>query len=140
MEIILESEFDIERGMREFVNKIGNAKVFAIYAGMGVGKTTCIKEICKQLGVVDEVTSPTFAIINEYKTERDDFIYHFDLYRLETIEEAHNIGVEEYLYSGRICFIEWPELIESILPESTVRVDIQELSDGKRKISLHEQN
>jgi|SRR5690554_1621483 len=138
MEIIIESEFDIERGMREFVAQIGDTKVFALYAGMGVGKTTCIKEICKQLGVVDEVTSPTFAIINEYKTEKDDFIYHFDLYRLETMEEAHNIGVEEYLYSGRICFIEWPELIESILPESTVRVDIQELSDGKRKISLHE--
>jgi len=111
-------------------------RFFAFYGKMGVGKTTLIKELCRQLGVVDNVCSPTFAIVNEYKIERDrgganDFmagepVYHFDFYRLKELAEAYDIGYEEYFYSGCHCFTEWTEKIEPLLPERHVRVDIEE--------------
>lgn len=111
-------------------------RFFAFYGKMGVGKTTLIKELCRQLGVEDNVCSPTFAIVNEYKIERDrgganDFmagepVYHFDFYRLKALAEAYDIGYEEYFYSGCYCFTEWTEKIEPLLPERYVRVDIEE--------------
>ncbi|MFO7868533.1 MAG: tRNA (adenosine(37)-N6)-threonylcarbamoyltransferase complex ATPase subunit type 1 TsaE [Bacteroidales bacterium] len=134
MEILIQSELEIKSGIKEFVKHIPRGTICAIYGNMGVGKTTCIKEMCRQLGVIDEVTSPTFAIINEYNTYTNEVIFHFDLYRLESIEEAYNVGIEEYLYSGNTCFIEWPELIESILPPTTMKVSIEEINGGARKI------
>ena len=107
-------------------------KIFAFYGKMGSGKTTFIKEFCKQLGVEEVITSPTFALINEYTGKEDIKIFHFDFYRIETIEEAYDFGYEEYFYSGEYCFIEWPELIESLLPSSFIKVTIEEEENGNR--------
>ena len=101
-----------------------SSRVFAFYGNMGTGKTTFIKAICHELGVTDIVQSPTFSIINEYKTKTGEPIYHFDFYRIKSIAEVFDIGYEDYLYSGNYCFMEWPELIEPLLPEDTVRVRI----------------
>lgn len=107
-------------------------RIFAFYGKMGSGKTTFIKEICKQLGVKEVITSPTFALINEYRGESDIKIYHFDFYRIETIEEAYDFGYEEYFYSGEYCLIEWPELIENLLPETYIKITINEEENGYR--------
>ena len=106
---------------------------------MGAGKTTFIKAICEELGVNDVITSPTFAIINEYRTSPkgrlvEATIYHFDFYRIKKLEEVYDMGYEDYFYSGALCFIEWPELIEELLPEDTVKVCITENGDGTRSI------
>lgn len=101
------------------------AEVFAFYGAMGAGKTTLIKDLCHRMGVTDEVNSPTFAIVNEYVTETDESVYHFDFYRIKKLEEAYDIGYENYFYSGNLCLIEWPDLIEPLLPERFVRVDIR---------------
>ena len=101
-----------------------NSRVFALYGRMGAGKTTMIKELCRCLGVTDEVQSPTFSIINEYKTKENASVFHFDFYRIKKIEEVFDIGYEDYIYSGSYCFIEWPELAEDLLPEGTVRMEI----------------
>jgi tRNA threonylcarbamoyladenosine biosynthesis protein TsaE len=103
---------------------------------MGVGKTTFIKALCHELGSRDYVTSPTFALINEYKTARGNVIYHFDFYRIKKIEEAFDLGYEDYIYSGNYCFIEWPEMIESLLPEGIVEVRIKEDPNGTRQIEV----
>jgi len=100
------------------------ARVFAFYGGMGAGKTTFIKALCAVLGVADIVQSPTFSIVNEYKTTAGDSIYHFDFYRIKKTGEVFDIGYEDYLYSGSYCFMEWPELIESLLPDDAVKVRI----------------
>jgi tRNA threonylcarbamoyladenosine biosynthesis protein TsaE len=105
------------------------ARVFALYGSMGAGKTTFIKALCRELGVADIVQSPTFSIINEYKTGERDTIYHFDFYRIQNISEVYDIGYEDYLYSGRYCFLEWPELIEPLLPSGTVRIRISGIND-----------
>ena len=112
------------------------SEIWLFLGEMGAGKTTLIKAICKQLGVIDEVQSPTFSIVNEYLTDQDKTVYHFDFYRIERIEEVLNIGIEEYFESGNICLIEWPENIESILPEVFVRTDIQENKDRTRSFKL----
>lgn len=101
------------------------ADVIAFYGSMGAGKTTLIKDLCHRMGVTDEVNSPTFAIVNEYVTEAGDSVYHFDFYRIKKLEEAYDIGYENYFYSGNLCLIEWPELIEPLLPERYLRVDIR---------------
>ncbi|MCX6281743.1 MAG: tRNA (adenosine(37)-N6)-threonylcarbamoyltransferase complex ATPase subunit type 1 TsaE [Bacteroidetes bacterium] len=101
-----------------------DSRVFALYGKMGAGKTTLIKEFCHRLGVTDEVQSPTFSIINEYRNPGKESVYHFDFYRINKIEEVFDIGYEEYVYSGSFCFIEWPELAEDLLPEGTVRLEI----------------
>ena len=101
------------------------ADVVAFYGPMGAGKTTLIKDLCHRMGVTDEVNSPTFAIVNEYVTEEGDSVYHFDFYRIKKLEEAYDIGYENYFYSGNLCLIEWPELIEPLLPERYLRVDIR---------------
>ncbi|MCX6286322.1 MAG: tRNA (adenosine(37)-N6)-threonylcarbamoyltransferase complex ATPase subunit type 1 TsaE [Bacteroidetes bacterium] len=108
------------------------SRVFALYGRMGAGKTTLIKELCHQLTVTDEVQSPTFSIINEYKTSGKESVYHFDFYRINKIEEVFDIGYEDYVYSGSYCFIEWPELAEDLLPEGTVRLEIS--GENKRVI------
>lgn len=126
----------IQSVAKEFLEKTKGYTVFAFYGNMGVGKTTFIKAICEQLQVIDTVTSPTFAIINEYNTKNNSFVYHFDLYRLKDIQELQNIGAEDYFYSGNICLIEWPEIAEHILPETFLSVRISEDLDGTRKIEF----
>ena len=109
---------------RQLLDAFPDSRVFALYGRMGAGKTTLIRELCRTLGVTGEVQSPTFSIINEYKTLSDDSVFHFDLYRINKIEELFDIGYEEYIYSGSYCFIEWPELAGYLLPEGTVRLEI----------------
>lgn len=108
--------------------------VFAFYGAMGAGKTTFIRAVCEELGVRETVTSPTFAIINEYRGREGESIYHFDFYRINKLEEAFDFGYEDYFYSGNLCFIEWPELVEPLLPENTVKVYIAENDKGARII------
>jgi tRNA threonylcarbamoyladenosine biosynthesis protein TsaE len=110
-------------------------RVFAFYGKMGAGKTTFIQSVCRALGSGDTVTSPTFALINEYNTPNAGSIFHFDFYRIKNLEEVFDLGYEDYLYSGSYCLIEWPELIEALLPENIVRVTIEADNDGIRTIS-----
>ena len=120
---------------REFVEAMGDYTVFAFYGKMGAGKTTFIKAVCEELGVTDVINSPTFAIVNEYRSETaGELIYHFDFYRIKKIEEVYDMGYEDYFYSGALCFIEWPELIEDLLPGNTVNVYIEEAEDGTRSV------
>ena len=133
MEIKISNLDNIKEAASAFIQQIGDHKVFAFYGSMGAGKTTFVKAICEELGVEDVITSPTFAIINEYHAH-DDVIYHFDFYRIKRVEEVYDIGFDEYIYSGNLCLMEWPELIEQLLPEETVRVDIMENPDGTRVI------
>ena len=102
------------------------ADIIAFYGAMGAGKTTLIKNLCHKMGVTDEVNSPTFAIVNEYITEEGESVYHFDFYRIKKLEEAYDIGYENYFDSGNLCLIEWPEMIEPLLPEKYIRVEIQQ--------------
>ena len=134
MEIRIENLDNIRAAAHEFIENMGNAHVFAFYGKMGAGKTTFVKAICEELGVEDVITSPTFAIINEY--EGDETIYHFDFYRIKKLEEVYDMGYEDYFYSGALCFIEWPELIEEILPDDAVRVSIIEQQDGSRLVKF----
>lgn len=134
-EILIPSLDRISEAASEFVAQIGNRRVFAFYGGMGVGKTTFIKAVCEQLGVEDAVTSPTFAIVNEYDSNMGP-VYHFDFYRIKNLAEVMDLGFEDYAYSGNLCLMEWPELIEEILPEDTVVVHIAEIENGMRKITI----
>jgi len=152
MEIRIKDLDTIREAAREFVSQMGDHRVFAFYGKMGAGKTTFIKAICEELGVEDVITSPTFAIVNEYETPSNSplggahdpspkqgrtggVLYHFDFYRIHRLEEVYDMGYEEYFYSGSPCFIEWPELIEPLLPPDAVRVNIEELPDGTRQIT-----
>ncbi len=126
----------INETARQFIDKIGNGTVFAFNGEMGAGKTTFIKAICEELGVTETVNSPTFAIVNEYEAANGLIVYHFDCYRIENIEQAVEIGVEEYLYSGKLCFIEWAENIASLLPDTVVNVEIKELENGERDVMM----
>lgn len=136
MQIIISDIKQIDQAAKEFIANIGENKVFAFYGKMGAGKTTFIKAVCEELDVEDVITSPTFAIINEYESKTVGNIYHFDFYRIKKIEEVYDMGYEDYFYSGNLCFIEWPELIENLLPENTVKVSITETPDGKRIIEF----
>ena len=136
----------IAEAAKLFVENIGESRVFAFYGHMGVGKTTFIKAICEQLGVKDVITSPTFAIVNEYEIEErgerreesyGESIYHFDFYRIKKLDEVYDMGYEDYFYSGALCFIEWPELIEELLPADAVKVSISEQEDGSRVIEVN---
>ena len=136
MEIEIKSTEQLADAARTFISNIGERRIFAFYGKMGAGKTTFIKAICTELGVEDVITSPTFAIVNEYEIAPKassslsnnlpavptQSVYHFDFYRIKRLEEVYDMGYEEYFYSGALCFIEWPELIEQLLPEDTVRV------------------
>ncbi|MDR3217855.1 MAG: tRNA (adenosine(37)-N6)-threonylcarbamoyltransferase complex ATPase subunit type 1 TsaE [Dysgonamonadaceae bacterium] len=127
----------IRDAAEEFIRQMDRRTVFAFYGKMGVGKTTFIKAVCEALGVSDVINSPTFAIVNEYRSETtEDLIYHFDFYRINSIEEALNIGTEDYFESGALCFIEWPEKVEALLPDHTVFVEITEQEDGVRQLSF----
>nr|MBP7472208.1 tRNA (adenosine(37)-N6)-threonylcarbamoyltransferase complex ATPase subunit type 1 TsaE [Prevotella sp.] len=136
MEIRINSLETIRNAAKEFIGAMGQSKVFAFYGKMGAGKTTFIKAVCEELGVNDVITSPTFAIVNEYTAGNDKPIYHFDFYRIKKIDEVYDMGYEDYFYSGNLCLLEWPELINDILPEDAIKVTIKELEDGSRLISF----
>ena len=121
---------------REFIGQMQGARIFAFYGKMGSGKTTLIKSICEELGVEDSINSPTFAIVNEYEDREHRTIFHFDFYRIKSLEEVYNMGYEEYVYSDAICFMEWPELIEELLPEETTKVYIEENGQGEREVRI----
>jgi tRNA threonylcarbamoyladenosine biosynthesis protein TsaE len=137
MELKINSLDSINEVAEQFLAELGDHKVVALYGKMGVGKTTFVKAVCNVKGIEDIATSPSFAIVNEYHGG-DEVIYHFDFYRINSIEEAYDFGYEEYFYSGKICFIEWPELIEQLLPEDVLRLEFIENNDGSRSIKLIE--
>ena len=136
MKIEIKDIEHIEEAAREFVAQIGDHRVIAFYGKMGAGKTTFIKAVCEVLGVDDVITSPTFAIVNEYSTGEGSPIFHFDFYRIKKLEEVYDMGYEDYFYSGALCFIEWPELIEDIMPDDAVRVSITEQDDKTRMVTF----
>ena len=137
MTLEIESLKTIHKTAQQFIDQIGDRTVFAFNGKMGAGKTTFIKSICETMGVKETVNSPTFSIVNEYETADGRIIYHFDCYRINKIQEALDLGAEEYLYSGNLCFIEWSENIAPILPDSLVNVDIEEVENGRRQIVIH---
>lgn len=137
MDIKIESLDHIHEAAQQFIDNMGKGNVFAFYGKMGAGKTTFIKAICECLQVDDVITSPTFSIVNEYYSNKlDDSIYHFDFYRIKKVEEVFDMGYEDYFYSGRLCVLEWPELIEGLLPKDAVKVHIMEQEDGSRFITF----
>ncbi len=136
MNLKIKSLKTINETARQFIEQIGNETVFAFNGTMGAGKTTFIKAICEELGVTETVNSPTFSIVNEYEAADGRIIYHFDCYRINKMEEALEIGVEEYLYSDNLCFIEWSENIASLLPDSVVNVEITEVENGERDVVI----
>lgn len=134
-EVVIKNIEDLERAAQEFLNKIGDSTLVAFFAPMGAGKTTFTTALCKALGVTDPVGSPTFAIVNEYMRGNGDPMYHFDFYRINKVSEAIEIGLYDYLDSGYLCIMEWPENIEELLPEETLRVNITINPDQSRTLS-----
>ena len=135
MEIRINSLDELHEAARQMVQAMGEHTVFAFYGKMGAGKTTLIKALCDVLGVSDMVNSPTFSLVNEYRSDTTgELIYHFDFYRIKKIEEVYDMGYEDYFYSGCRCFLEWPELIEELLPEDACKVTIEETEDGARVV------
>ena len=135
MELLINSLSELDATAASILSFEPNNRVFLFYGDMGAGKTTLIKSLCKALGVTDNISSPTFAIVNEYRAVNNT-IYHFDFYRLKTEIEAMDMGFEEYLYSGNYCFIEWPEKIPELLPENYISINIQVVADGARYITV----
>ncbi|GHU62870.1 tRNA (adenosine(37)-N6)-threonylcarbamoyltransferase complex ATPase subunit type 1 TsaE [Bacteroidia bacterium] len=134
--IVIKNLEALEDAAQEFIRLISNRTVFAFNGQMGAGKTTFIKSVCTALGVSDVINSPTFSIINEYRSDTSGaLIYHFDFYRINTVQEAGNIGAEDYFASGALCFIEWPEKVKDLLPEDIVFVEIVEQDDGSRLLT-----
>ena len=137
MEIRIDNLDGIREAARQFAANMNGATVFAFYGKMGAGKTTFIKAVCEELGISDVITSPTFAIVNEYRSDTTgEIVYHFDFYRIKKLDEVYDMGYEDYFYSGAVCFIEWPELVEELLPADAVRVTIAEGEDGSRTVSF----
>ena len=133
--IHLQDISQLKAAAKSFLDHFETPGIFAFYGEMGAGKTTFIKALCEILEVDDVVTSPTFALINEYRTRDDDVIFHFDFYRIKSIQEVYDFGYEEYFSKNSTIFIEWPELIEDLLPDRTVKIDIRVESDGSRMIA-----
>lgn len=134
--LTIESIESIDKVAKEFIEIMGDKKVYAFNGKMGAGKTTFIKAICECMGVQETINSPTFSIVNEYEAKNGDIIYHFDCYRINKIQEALDFGADEYLNSGNICFIEWAENIAPLLPDSITNVNIEEITNGTRKIEI----
>ncbi len=136
MEIIIKDTRPINAAARELLKNTGGRKIIAFYGSMGAGKTTIIKAVCENLGAIDYATSPTFTLVNEYKTESGNSLFHFDFYRIKKTEEVFDFGIEEYFTGESYCFLEWPELIEDILPEETLRIHIEVKDDGQRILHI----
>jgi len=136
--INISSLADLPRAAREFVETMDDSTVFAFYGDMGAGKTTFINALCKELGVTEDVAnSPSFSIVNEYRSDTTaELIYHFDLYRLDNLDEALDLGIEDYFDSGALCLLEWPERIEDLLPDDTVRIKLFVNDDDSRTLQL----
>lgn len=135
-EIVIQNLADLDRAAGEFLRQTGQNRIIAFFAPMGCGKTTFTTAICRRLGVPeDEISSPTFAIVNEYRGSGNEPIFHFDFYRIDKIEEAFDIGFYDYVDSGSLCLMEWPENIEEILPEETLRVYISVQPDQSRIVT-----
>ena len=134
MKIRITSLDNIREAAKAFLAGMGTSKVVAFYGKMGAGKTTFIKAICEELGVEDVITSPTFALVNEYTAGNGAPVYHFDFYRIKRLDEVYDMGYEDYFYGDNLCLLEWPELIEDILPDDAMRVSITEQEDGSRVI------
>lgn len=120
----------------EFLEAVGDNRLIAFYGNLGAGKTTFIKELCSRLGVEDNVCSPTFTIVNEYRAADGDSVFHFDFYRIDSLREAEDLGLEEYFYSGCFCFMEWPEKVAELLPEEVVEVRIEPVDEVTRRILI----
>lgn len=129
------NESELDSVAKALCDAFGSIKVWCFDAEMGTGKTTLIKRICKYLGVEDEMSSPTFSIVNEYHTTKGNEIYHFDLYRLKDIDEAYDIGIEDYLFSGNLCLLEWPDIIEPLLPDQYLKISINLVGDNNRSLT-----
>ncbi len=136
VQLIIDQLASLDKTARKFLELNSGKKIFAFYGDMGAGKTTFIKALCANLKSLDVVTSPTFTLVNEYLTEGGDYLYHFDFYRINKLEEAYDFGFEEYLDSGKYCFIEWPEKIESLLPDSVSPVKIVVNDDSSRTLNF----
>ncbi|MBK9392231.1 MAG: tRNA (adenosine(37)-N6)-threonylcarbamoyltransferase complex ATPase subunit type 1 TsaE [Bacteroidetes bacterium] len=136
MNIIIRDKRHLHSAAKELINNTGENKILAFYGAMGAGKTTIIKAICEVLGAIDIVTSPTFTLVNEYKTSSGESLFHFDFYRIKKTEEVFDFGIEEYFSSNSYCFLEWPELVEEILPPETVRIRIEVTEDEQRILHL----
>ncbi len=137
MEIVIDGTGNLKKAVTQLIKYAGDCKKWTFIGEIGAGKTTFIQSICKELGVKEKVTSPTFSLINEYTYEKNGvtgLIYHIDLYRLNDLDEAINIGIEDYLYDENYCFIEWPQLISPILPEKVVEINLQIIENSKRKM------
>jgi len=135
MELLINTLDELDATAASILSFSPHIRVFLFYGDMGAGKTTLIKSLCRSLGVTDNISSPTFAIVNEYRAASNT-IYHFDFYRLKTETEAMDMGFEEYLYSGNYCFIEWPEKVPELLPETYISINIQVVADGARYITV----
>lgn len=136
MIITVDKLADLDAAAKKVIEAIGNRKVVALYGQMGAGKTTLIKHICKALGVQDVVNSPSFSLVNEYQRSNGEPIYHFDFYRINKIEEAFDFGYEEYFFSNNLCLIEWPEVIEDLIPDDAVKLVIRVIDEGRREIQI----
>lgn len=136
MEILIKDRKHIHSAVRKLLDESYGRKIIAFYGAMGAGKTTIIKALCEALGATDIATSPTFTLVNEYKTGSGESLYHFDFYRIRKTEEVFDFGIEEYFDSGSYCFMEWPELIEDILPEETLKIHIEVTDDEQRILHL----
>lgn len=134
--IIINEESELPAAASEVLKFFDESAIVCFHGEMGAGKTTFIKVICDQLGVQDAMSSPTFSIVNEYRDGTDCPIYHFDFYRVEKHEEALDIGVEEYFYSGDLCLIEWPEMIKELIPEKHLEISIKLVGDNSREITI----
>ena len=132
--MVIKNPEGLQDAAKTFLRRFPFPGVFAFYGEMGAGKTTFIKALCRELQVQDTVTSPSFALVNEYRTKQGEMVFHFDFYRIKSIREAFDLGYEEYFFGASYCFIEWPEKIEELLPETVVNVNIKVLKDGSRDI------
>lgn len=138
MKIIVRHKSELKQAAKKLLEHYSNRKIFAMYGAMGAGKTTFIKTICEHLNTIDVASSPTFTLVNEYKTEAGESIFHIDFYRIRKHDEVFDFGIEEYLTGDSYCFLEWPELVEDILPGDCVRVRISADDDGLRTIETAE--